>query len=287
MEKDNLKQEVKESINEFYIYLRSQRYANQTIKTYISLVIKFFIYFGKKAPCEITQRDIIDFNINYILRENLSFSYQNQLINALKKFYEKIYNKQIEINKIERPRRGRPLPKVLSKEEVNDVLNTIINRKHRAILSLIYSAGLRRGELINLRIGDIDSKRMVIIIRNAKGNKDRIVGLSEKILSLLKNYYKQYKPNEYLFEGSKGGKYSPTSINAIFKRAKVRAGIKLKGGVHLLRHSFATHLHESGYDIRLIQELLGHKSSRTTEIYTHISTKSIKNVKSPFDDLNT
>ena len=285
MDKDCLKQEVKESINEFYRYLRSQRYSHQTIKTYTSSVIKFFIYFNEKVPWEITQKDIIDFNNNYILRNSLSFSYQNQLINALKKYYEKVHNRHIKINEIERPRRRHPLPKVLSKEEVIKLLSTITNIKHRAIISLIYSAGLRRSELINLGVKDIDSDRMIIIIRNAKGGKDRIVGLSEKILSLLQKYYKQYKPKSYLFEGQNGGKYSSTSINNIFKRAKTRAGIKLKGGVHLLRHSFATHLHESGCDIRLIQELLGHKSSRTTEIYTHISTKSIKNVKSPFDDL--
>ncbi|MCK5839410.1 MAG: tyrosine-type recombinase/integrase, partial [Bacteroidales bacterium] len=190
MDKDCLKQEVKESINEFYRYLRSLRYSNQTIKTYTSSVIKFFIYFNEKDPWEITQKDIIDFNNNYILKNSLSFSYQNQLINALKKYYEKVHNRHIKINEIERPRRRHPLPKVLSKEEVIKLLSTITNLKHRAIISIIYSAGLRRSELINLGVKDIDSDRMIIIIRNAKGGKDRIVGLSEKILSLLQKYYK-------------------------------------------------------------------------------------------------
>lgn len=139
--------------------------------------------------------------------------------------------------------------------------------------------------MLNLKIEDIDSKRMIIIIRDAKGKKDRIVGLSKNILSLLKYYFKMYKPKEYLFEGQNRSKYSGASIGKIFSNAKNNAGINIEGGVHILRHCYATHLHEAGYDIRLIQELLGHKSSKTTEIYTHVSTKSIKNVKSPFDDL--
>ena len=165
------------------------------------------------------------------------------------------------------------------------LLDSVKNIKHKTILSLIYSAGLRRSEVLNLKINDIDSNRMIITIRDAKGKKDRIVGLSKNILSLLKIYYKMYKPKEYLFEGQNRSKYSGASIGKIFNNAKNNANINIEGGVHILRHCYATHLHEAGYDIRLIQELLGHKSSKTTEIYTHVSTKSIKNVKSPFDDL--
>ena len=192
---------------------------------------------------------------------------------------------KMELNKLERPRKGSFLPTVLSKEEVSLIIGSIKNIKHRTIISLIYSAGLRRSELTNLKLSDINSTRMLISIRQSKGAKDRVVGLSKKILTLLREYYQFYKPEHYLFEGQKGGRYSGTSINLIFQRAKKNAGITTSGGVHILRHSFATHLHESGYDIRIIQELLGHKSSKTTEIYTHISTRSIKKVISPFDDI--
>ena len=212
-------------------------------------------------------------------------AYQNQLINAIKLFYEKVYNKKLIIENIERPIRARPLPKVLSQEDIKKIIDSISNLKHKTIISLIYSVGLRRSEAINTKITDIDSKRMTITINNSKGNKDRIVGLSEKILQMLIKYYKKGKLKEYLFEGQNGGKYSAISIQKIFKKAKNKSGINIKDGVHLLRHSFATHLHESGIDIRTIQEILGHKSTKTTEIYTHVSTKSIKNVKSPFDDL--
>lgn len=283
-EQVELKQEVKDSINEFYKYLKRNRFAENTKKTYVSMIIKFF-EFIPKLPGNIDMKDIKDYNDKFILKNNLSTTYQNQFINALKKYYEKIQNKNLKIEEIERPRRSKPLPKVISKQSVKKLLDSTKNIKHKAILSLIYSAGLRRSEVLNLKVRDIDSKRMIITIRNSKGKKDRIVGLSENILSLLKIYYKIHNPKEYLFEGQNKGRYSSTSINKIFSRSKVKAGIKLKGGVHLLRHSCATHLHESGYDIRIIQELLGHKSSRTTEIYTHVSTKSIKNVKSPFDDL--
>ncbi len=283
-DKIELKQEVKDSINEFYKYLKRQRYADNTIKTYISMMNRFF-EFIKKEPDKICNDDIKLYNDDFILKNNFSATYQNQFINALKKYYEKIENKNLQVEELERPRKARRLPKVISKENVKKLLDSVKNIKHKTILSLIYSAGLRRSEVLNLKINDIDSNRMIITIRDAKGKKDRIVGLSKNILSLLKIYYKMYKPKEYLFEGQNRSKYSGASIGKIFNNAKNNANINIEGGVHILRHCYATHLHEAGYDIRLIQELLGHKSSKTTEIYTHVSTKSIKNVKSPFDDL--
>lgn len=283
--KKALSEKTSEKLAGFRQYLAGQRYSESTISTYNSMLEHFFSYHNELKPEDVTISEIKKFNYHYILKNNYSSSFQNQFINAIKKFYEKVYNMNLTVDEIERPRRGMILPKVLSKEEVAQILKSVRNIKHKAILSLIYSAGLRRGELINLQINDIDSMRMLIIIRNAKGKKDRVVNLSAKILQLLRYYFKLYKPKKYLFEGQKGGKYSGNSINHIFKSAKKRVGIKVAGGVHILRHSFATHLHESGHDIRIIQELLGHKSSKTTEIYTHISTKSIKNVTSPFDDL--
>ncbi len=161
-----------------------------------------------------------------------------------------------------------------------------MNIKHRTMLSLIYSCGLRCGELLKMKPKDIDSKRMLVMIRLAKGKKDRIVPLSEKVLQLLREYYKRYRPKEWLFEGQKVGEaYSERSLQLVLKHAIEKAGIKKPVSLHWLRHSYATHLLESGTDLRYIQELLGHKSSKTTEIYTHVSTKSIQNIRSPFDDL--
>ena len=285
MNRDELPLEKKQAINEYYRWMRQRRYADQTIKTYVSMLKVFFSHYPEKTIDKISLKDIEDFNYYFIIQKGFSASYQNQMINAIKLFYLKMLNTNMELKELERPRKGSYLPNVLSKGDVLMILESIKNIKHKAILSLIYSAGLRRNELINLRIIDIDSKRMLIKIKNSKGAKDRIVGLSKKILILLRAYYRLYKPKDYLFEGQKGGRYSATSINLIFQRARKDSGIKITGGVHMLRHSYATHLHESGYDIRIIQELLGHKSSKTTEIYTHISTKSIKNVNSPFDDL--
>ena len=191
----------------------------------------------------------------------------------------------MEVDFIQRPRREKRLPNVLSKNEVKSILEAPTNLKHRAMLSLIYACGLRRSELLSLTKFDIDSKRMVVIIRMAKGKKDRIVPLSPKILSLLRDYYKSYNPKEFLFEGQGGGKYSEKSLENVFKQSLLKANNKKPVTLHLFRHSYATHLLESGTDLRYIQDLLGHKSSKTTEIYTHVSTKSIEHIKSPFDDL--
>lgn len=208
------------------------------------------------------------------------------MISALKTYFRKLHNRKLEVEKIERPRREHKLPNVLSKEEVKKILDAPANIKHKAMLSLIYACGLRRSELLNLKPGDIDSKRGLRTIRNAKGRKDRVVPVSEKIIELLRNYFKGYRPKVYLFEGQEeASRYSEESLSKVLKNALKSAKINRPATLHWLRHSYATHMLESGVDLRYIQELLGHKSSKTTEIYTHVSIKSLQKIKSPFDDL--
>jgi len=222
--------------------------------------------------------------LNLIQLKNISISQQNQRINAIKFYYEKVLGRNKQYYELHRPHKEHKLPKVLSKNEIKRILNSCNNIKHHCILILIYSAGLRRSELIDLEISNIDSERMVININGAKGKKDRISLLSINTLNLLRKYYKEYKPKKYLFEGSKGGKYSSTSIAKLLKNAANKAGIQKNVTPHMLRHSFATHLLEQGTDLRFIQELLGHSSSKTTEIYTHVSKKAIDKIKNPVDD---
>lgn len=190
------------------------------------------------------------------------------------------------VDKERRKKRAKVLPNVLSKKEVKAILEAHSNVKHKMMLSLIYSCGLRRGELLALKPVHIDSKRNIVLLKNAKGKKDRIAPLSPKILEMLREYYKDYKPAVWLFEGQiKGEQYSEKSLQSVLKQALQKTVIKKPVALHWLRHSYATHLLESGTDLRYIQELLGHSSSKTTEIYTHVSTKSIQQIKSPFDDL--
>ncbi len=201
-------------------------------------------------------------------------------------YFKTCRDTKIEIDKIHRPKRAKVLPNVLSKEEVKKILDAHSNLKHKAMLSMIYSCGLRRSELLNLKFSDIDSKRNIVLLKNAKGKKDRIAPLSPKILAMLRTYYKEYKPKNWLFEGQKQGEqYSEKSLQSVLKQALQKVGITKPVTLHWLRHSYATHLLESGTDLRYIQELLGHSSSKTTEIYTHVSTKNIQQIKSPFDDL--
>jgi integrase/recombinase XerD len=236
-------------------------------------------------PETITTEDIRKFQKEYIFRNKFSSSYQNILISAFKLYFRKFHNKNFNFDELERPRPSNYLPTVLSKSEVKNIITSIKNHKHRTIISMIYSCGLRISEVIHIRISDIDSSRMLITIKNAKGRKDRIVGLSRLILDMLKDYYVAYKPTDFLFEGQNGSHYSPESIRNILRRAVGRCRIRKKVTVHTLRHSYATHLLEAGTDLRYIQELLGHKSSKTTQIYTHVSTKEIIKIQSPFDDM--
>lgn len=275
-----------EQIEKFKQWLRSKRYSENTVTTYSEALRWFLIFYREKAVAEITNQDVIIYNNEYILKNNLSASYQNQIVNAIKLFFTTIRETKMLVDKIHRPKRAKVLPNVLSKEEVKLILNAHSNLKHKAMLSLIYACGLRRSELLHLKPTDIDSKRGIVIIRQSKGKKDRIAPLSNKILAMLRDYYIAHKPTTYLFEGKFGGEpYSEYSLQSVLKQALDKVGITKPVTLHWLRHSFATHLLENGTDLRYIQELLGHNSSKTTEIYTHVSTKSIQQIKSPFDDL--
>ena len=279
-------EEAIKHIKKFDYWLSSRRYSDNTIRTYTEAIKSFLTFYHEKPLMEITNEDVITYNKEHILKNKLSASYQNQIVNAIKLFFHTVADKKIEIDKIHRPKAEKKLPNVLSKEEVKLILEAHSNIKHRTMLALIYSCGLRRSELLNLKPGDIDSKRNIIFIHQSKGRKDRITPLSPKILVLLRDYYSFYKPKTYLFEGKFANeKYDERSLSHVLKQALLKCNITKPVSLHWLRHSYATHLLESGTDLRYIQELLGHTSSRTTEIYTHVSTKSLQGIKSPFDDL--
>ena len=281
-----LPEESLKKIEEFKLWLNSKRYSKSTIGTYTDALKTFLRYYAHKPIAEITNDDLIKFNNHYIIANHFSASYQNQVVNAVKLFFGKIENKKLNPELMHRPKCPKLLPNVLSKEEVKLILEAHGNLKHKAMLSLIYSCGLRCGELLKLRIDDVDAKRNILIIRQAKGRKDRIAPLSEKTLILLRTYFAAYRPKGYLFEGQiKETPYDERSLQAVIKQAIKKVGIEKPVSLHWLRHSYATHLLEAGTDLRYIQEILGHSSSRTTEIYTHVSTKSLQNVISPFDSL--
>ena len=275
------------SIETFRQWLISQRYSIKTVKSYIHGIRTFLGYFRNKRTDEIANEDVVNFSYKYVIGNNLSASLQNQIISAIKLYYCTTLKKDICIDEINRPNRPKRLPDIFSQSEVEKLLKSIINTKHRVMLALIYACGLRRSELINLRINAIDSKRRLLIIRGGKGNKDRVVPLPKAMIDMLRAYYMMYKPKYWLFEGHEEGRqYSESSIQHVFEQAVRKSGIKKDITLHSLRHSYATHLLENGVDLRFIQELLGHRSSKTTEIYTHVTEKSIEKIKSPFENLN-
>ncbi|HRI83874.1 MAG TPA: site-specific integrase [Ignavibacteria bacterium] len=276
---------IKTALKNYIETLELKNYSVNTINNYRNHFIPYLNYFSEKKPSQINKEEIINYLMHLRSSRQLSASEQNQIINAVKFFYEKVLNRPKELYDIPRAKKPFQLPGIFSAEEVRQIIDAANNLKHKSILSLAYAGGLRISEIVNLKISEIDSQRMVINIRQAKGRKDRIVMLSEKLLLMLRDYYKIYKPKEYLFEGQSGGMYSLRSIQEILKKAKSRAGIKKKGSVHSLRHSFATHLLEGGTDILSIKKLLGHQSLRTTMIYTHVSNEHISKIQSPLDKI--
>ena len=281
-----LSERGREDIEKYRRWMESHRYPETTIRTYIGMAVTFLRFMAPKEPGECTSDDLVRLVDEYILPAGLSHSYQNQMVSAVKKFYGKIYRSVIDPGEFTRPRPQHRLPNVLSKEEVKRVLDAPVNEKHRVMLSLIYACGLRRSELIALIPSDLQRDRKLLRIIQSKGFKDRVVPVSEKVIGMIDTYLKHYNPKKYLFEGQySGNRYSASSLDKVFTEAVKRAGLKREVTLHGLRHSYATHLLESGTDLRYIQELLGHKSSRTTEIYTHVTTQSIQKIRSPFDDL--
>lgn len=266
--------------------LELRRYSQNTIKTYISCFERFINDHQEKNLLEIDEESIRNY-LSKLAQKSCSDSYLNQMVNAIKFYYEIVEGMPNRFYAIERPIKRQSLPKVLSKEEIGLIINNTNNIKHKCIVALLYSSGLRRSELLDLKIEDIDSKRMIINVKSGKGGNDRITILSESVLKDLRLYFKEWKPSVYLFEGPiSGSKYSGSSIKKFIDRARLKAKINKKVTPHMLRHSFATHLLEDGTDLRYIQTLLGHNSSKTTEIYTQVAIHNIKTIKSPFDSLD-
>jgi len=273
-------------IPESYIDLLDiRRYSASTKATYISYFRDFVIHFNNHVLSEVTQDEINEYILFLIREKNISPSLQNQRINAIKFYYEKVLGGEKYIFNIDRPRRSKKLPNTLTVAEIKRMIDATTNIKHKCIISLLYSAGLRRSELINMEILDILSDQMLIKVVDSKGNRDRYVGLSKHLLQLLRKYFIEFKPSKYLFEGQKGGKYSAASVVKVVKSSAISAGIRRRVSPHMLRHSFATHHLESGTDLRYIQEFLGHSSPKTTEVYTHVAKTDFSKFKNPLDGM--
>lgn len=271
----------------FEAWLRGCRYSDWTVKVYLDAINVFLNFFPNKEPSEISNTDLVLFNRDYILKRGYSASYQNQVINAVKLYFTKIEKKQLSVADIERPKKYRPLPKVISKQIVEKMLVSIPNFKHKTALTLVYACGLRRSEILNLKLHHLDSKRKTLTVINGKGQKDRVLPLSDKLMDMIIRYYKMYKPKMFLIEGQyPGEQYSETSIENIFHKYLGKIIKNHNFTLHCLRHSYATHLLEAGVSLRYIQELLGHKSSKTTEIYTWVSMTGLQKIKNPADDFD-
>ena len=248
------------------------RYSQRTVNIYQHYLIGFLNTVDKYSY-HIVSDDFKSYLISYNFTSN---SQQNQVISAIKFYYDKVLKKKYSKIDFSRPRKESKLPRVIDKQFLLDKIELISNKKHKAIIALPFSTGMRVSEVINLKIEDIDSKRMIIHIKNAKGRKDRIVPLTEKILFILRDYVRKFRPSEYLFQGQSKPKYSETSCNKIVKKY-----IGANYHYHLLRHSSATAMLEGGTDLRIIQSILGHKNSKTTEIYTHVSNSLLSQVQLP------
>ena len=261
-----------------------RKYSPKTIKAYIYYNINLLEFTDKKAK-DIKEKDFKNYLFHLVEDKQVATSTLNSAINALKFYYGVVLKRKFPYE-IKRPKKDKLLPVVLNRKEISKILTASSNIKHCALLMLIYSGGLRVGEVVKLRVEDIDSERKCIRIKSSKGRKDRYTILSEKALQILRTYYKEHQPKGWLFPGSKPGSHISTrTAQAIFEQAVQKARIRKHVGVHSLRHSFATHLLESGVDLRYIQELLGHKSSKTTEIYTHVTNEALMSIKSPLDEM--
>ncbi|MFZ5972429.1 MAG: tyrosine-type recombinase/integrase [Bacteroidota bacterium] len=264
-------------------HLHLKGYAPSTAKTYLEQFKLFLLFFPDSHPLDLGENEIRVYLLHLVERRRLSRSTQNQAINAIKFFYEKVMRQQEKTYYLERPLKEQRLPHVLSQQEVRALFDACDNLKHRVMLMVTYSAGLRRSEVLALRKGDVDFDRRIIWVRGGKGRKDRQTVLADSLVPLLHTYLEEYQPLYWFFEGRQCQRYSSTSLQAILKYAAARAGLCKPVRLHMLRHSFATHLLEGGTSTRYIQVLLGHESPKTTEIYAHVSRFALEKIQSPLD----
>lgn len=265
--------------------LNLRGYSPNTHKTYLSNFTQFLFFYYDSHPADLEELEIRNYLLYLVEQKKISRSHQNQAINAIKFFYEKVLLQARKVYYIERPMKERRLPEVLSEEEVMAIFSALDNLKHQCLLMLTYSAGLRRSEVLNLRIGDVDLDRNIVFIRNGKGRKDRQSILASTLAPIIARYLKEYAPKFWLFEGQKGDRYTESSLRSILSSAVKKAGLKKRVRLHMLRHSFATHLLESGTSTRYIQVLLGHESPVTTELYAQVTRFGLDKIKSPLDNI--
>ena len=264
--------------------LRVKRYSWRTVKSYLSHLRHFYASHPQLTTGTVTQSVIRKYIVDRVRAGGCGESTQNQLLNAIKFWLEHIDGRERVVVDL-RPKKRNTLPQVLSVEEVRRLFAAVDNLKHRCILKIIYGGGLRLGEVVNLRLHDIKSDRLQVFVNGGKGKKDRYTSLSSKFLVELRAYFREYRPDYWLFEGQDGGQYSRRSVQAVLKKAVRRSKVNPLCTVHTLRHSYATHLLEAGVSLRHIQKLLGHEHSTTTEIYTHVSNAEKQRVVSPLDRL--
>ena len=260
-------------------------YSGHTIRTYGSEFVQFLYHVKDNFVGDCDSEFIRNYFLYCINELRLSENGLHSRMNAVKFYFEKVLGREKFLMEVPRPKKHKKLPKVIHSQDIKRLFDVTKNIKHNTMLKLIYGMGLRVSEVINLRIVDVDSKSMQVFLERGKGKKDRYVNLPESILEQLRAYFLEYKPKDFLFEGQYGGKYSIRSAQQVFKSSMEKAGINKLVGIHSLRHSFATHLLENGTDIRFIQEILGHNDIKTTLLYTNVSERSIRKIKSPLDDL--
>ena len=283
--KSRLSPENSDALEEFLRQLDLKKYSPSTIRTYGNEFVQLLYRLGPFPARDLTAEQLKRY-IHWCVREGYSEHTLHSRINALKFYYEAVLHRNKMFFDIPRPRKPFQLPKVLSKEEIASIIKCIRNIKHRTMIMLAYGCGLRVSEITRLEITDIDGPRRLLLIRRGKGKKDRVVSLSPALLIMLREYYKKSRPTHYLFEGQQpGSSYSVRSLEEIIHQAKARAGISKEGSMHMLRHSFATHLLDKGTDVVMIQKLLGHNDIRTTLRYLHVTNKDLLNILSPIEDI--
>jgi integrase/recombinase XerD len=276
------------ALQKFVEQLKLKTYSESTIRTYRNEFLQLLQLLKKKPVYDLTPDDLRRYMVFAMEKQGINENTAHSRLNALKFYFEQVLGREKFFWEIPRPKKKNELPKMFSQDEIAAIINSTANKKHKTMLMLAYSAGLRVSEVVSLKTMDIDSKRMTIVVRQAKGKKDRLAGLSPVLLVMLREYAKEYKPdkNGFLFEGNqKGICYSTRSLQEVLQAAKKKAGILKPGSIHSMRHSFATHLVDRGTDVSMIQKLLGHNSIKTTLRYLHTSNKDLLKIISPLDDL--